>query len=60
MEKLVILDFGAQDIRVHIYNVDPSADIDWDYIKTLGFDPDECTWYFGTSVNIFKHKGILK
>lgn len=60
MEKIVILNFGTSDIKIHIYNVDLSADIDWDYIKTLGFDPDECIWYFATNIDIKKHKEILK
>lgn len=60
MEKLIILDFKPQEIKVHIYNVDPNIEIDWNYIESLGFDSDECIWYFGTKIDVFKHKGILK
>lgn len=60
MEKIVILDHRAQNLKIHIYNVDSDADIGYGYIKALGFDPNQCVWFFGTSVDIIKHKGILK
>lgn len=60
MEKLVILDHYAQNIKIHIYNVDSNLDLGCDYIEALGFDPDQCLWFFGTSVDILKHKGVLK
>lgn len=60
MEKIIILEFGAQNIHVHIYNVNEYTDVDWDYIQSLGFNPDDCIWYFATNINILNHKETLK
>ena len=58
MEDLVILDYSTSS--VHFYKVDNNADLDYDYIKKLGFNPDECSWMFAEDFEIIKHKGILK
>lgn len=59
MEELVILNYNTSE--AHIYNVSPDVNIDEDYIKnTLGFNPDECSWMFGTNISITKHSNILK
>ena len=58
MEELVILDYN--NAEVHFYKVDNDADVDYDYIEKLGFNPDECSWMFGEDIKIFKHKGIIK
>lgn len=60
MEKLVILDYEAQDIKCHVYNIDTSVNVDEDYILTLGFNPGYCFWYFGTSFELIEHKEALK
>ena len=58
MEDLVILDYSTAS--VHFYKVDNDADIDYDYIEKLGFNPDECSWMFAEDIEVIKHKGILK
>ena len=58
MEDLVILDYNTSS--VHFYKVDNDADVDYDYIEKLGFNPDECSWMFAEDIEIIKHKGILK
>ena len=58
MEDLVILDYNTSS--VHFYKVDNDADVDYDYIDKLGFNPDECSWMFAEDIEVIKHKGILK
>lgn len=58
MEDLVILDYSTAS--VHFYKVDNDADVDYDYIEKLGFNPDECSWMFAENIEVIKHKGILK
>ena len=58
MEDLVILNYGTSS--VHFYKVDNNADLDYNYIDKLGFNPDECSWMFAEDIEIIKHKGILK
>lgn len=58
MEELVILDYN--NAEVHFYKVDSDADVNYDYIEKLGFNPDGCSWMFAEDINIFKHKGIIK
>lgn len=59
MENLVILNYNTGE--VHIYNVSPEANIDEDYIQNgLGFNLDECSWMFGTDIEIIKHRRIIK
>ena len=56
MEELVIIDYNK--LAVHFYKVDCDANIDEDYIKKLGFNPDECSWMFAKNIEINKY--ILK
>lgn len=58
MENLVILDYSTAS--VHFYKVDNNADLDYNYIDKLGFNPDECSWMFAEDIEVIKHKGILK
>lgn len=58
-EKLIVIDTQVQEIQIHEYAVDPNTDIDEDYIAKLGFDTDHCVWFFGTKLEVIKHKGIL-
>ena len=58
MEDLVILDYSTAS--VHFYKIDNDADVDYDYIEKLGFNPDECNWMFAEDIEVIKHKGILK
>ena len=58
MEDLVILNYGTSS--VHFYKVDNNADLDYNYIDKLGFNPDECSWMFAENIEVIKHKGILK
>ena len=58
MEELVILDHS--DSSVHFYKVDKDADLDYEFIEKLGFNPDECSWMFAEDIEVIKHKGILK
>lgn len=58
MEDLVILDYSTAS--VHFYKVDNDADVNYDYIEKLGFNPDECSWMFAEDIEVIKHKGILK
>ena len=56
MEDLVILNYGTSS--VHFYKVDNNANIDYDYIEKLGFNPNECSWMFDEYIEVIKHKGI--
>ena len=58
MEKLVVMNYNT--LSVHVYNVDPEADIDEEYISNLGHHTSECSWMFGENIDIVHHKGILK
>ena len=58
MEELVILNHS--DSSVHFYKVDKDADLDYDFIEKLGFNPDECGWMYAEDIDVFKHKGIIK
>ena len=58
MEDLVILNYSTAS--VHFYKVDNNADLDYNYIDKLGFNPDECSWMFAEDIEVIKHKGILK
>lgn len=58
MEELVLLNYST--LEVHFYKVDPNVNIDEDYIRKLGHNPDECSWMFAENIEVFKHKGILK
>ena len=58
MKDLVILDYSTAS--VHFYKVDNNADLDYNYIDKLGFNPDECSWMFAENIEVIKHKGILK
>ena len=58
MEDLVILDYSTAS--VYFYKVDNNADLDYNYIDKLGFNPDECSWMFAEDIEVIKHKGILK
>ena len=58
MKDLVILNYNTAS--VHFYKVDNNTNIDEEYIKILGFNPDECSWMFAEDIDIIKHKGILK
>ena len=58
MDDLVILNYSTAS--VHFYKVDNNADLDYNYIDKLGFNPDECSWMFAENIEVIKHKGILK
>ena len=58
MEELVILDYSNSS--VHFYKADINADLNYDYIAKLGFNPDDCSWICAEDVEVIKHKGILK
>lgn len=55
MEKLIILCFEVQDVEIHIYTIDQDDNVDEEYIRKLGFNPDYCQWSFGTSLKIITH-----
>ena len=58
MEDLAILDYSTS--TVHFYKVDFNTDINYDYIKKLGLNPNNCFWMFAENLEIIKHKGICK
>lgn len=60
MEKLVILDFIVQNVTIHIYNINPDVEVDEDYIKKLGFNPNYCSWHFGNKAEVINHKEVLE
>ena len=45
MEELVILNYDT--LEVHFYKIDNDIEITEDFIKSLGHNPDECSWMFG-------------
>lgn len=57
MEKLVVLDFNTH--TVHIFNVENDAEVD---INALGYgiDSDNCVCMWGESVDVIRHKGVIK
>lgn len=54
MEELVILNYGT--LEVYFYKIDKNIEVTEDFIKSLGHNPDECSWMFGEFINIIKHK----
>lgn len=58
MEELVIMNYRSSEL--HFYKVESGTNIDEDYIRFLGHNPDECSWMFGEYIGIYRHKGILK
>ena len=38
-----------------IYKIDKNADLDYDFIERLGFNPDECSWMYAEDIAIFKY-----
>ena len=50
MEELVILDYSNSS--VHFYKADINADLNYDYIAKLGFNPDSCSWMFAEDIDI--------
>lgn len=52
-EKLVVIDFLTQDLDIYIFTIDADDNVDEDYIKKLGFDPNNCRWFFGTDVRVY-------
>lgn len=56
MKDLVILNYNTAS--VHFYKIDNNTNIDEEYIKILGFNPDECSWMFAKNIEINKY--ILK
>ena len=56
MEDLVIIEYNT--LSVHFFKVSTDANIDEDYIRKLGFNPNECSWMFGEYIEVIKHKGI--
>lgn len=59
MEQLVIVDISVP-VEVHIYNVDEDANINEEYIESLGFNTDYCQWAFGENIKVEFHKDTLK
>ena len=57
MEQLTVLTY--QPAEVHIYNVAPDAHVDEEYLKKLGYNPNECFWMFGENVKVVEHKDTL-
>ena len=53
MEELVILNYATSE--VHFYRIDYDTEVNEDYIKKLGHNPNECSWMFGEFINIIKH-----
>lgn len=56
--KLIILDYSTS--MVHFYKVDNSVEINEEYISNIGYNPSNCAWMFGSHIDTFKHKNILK
>lgn len=59
MEQLIIVDI-SYPVDVHIYNVDKDADINEEYIESLGYDTRYCQWAFGENIDVHFHKEILR
>lgn len=54
MEELVILDYNRSE--VHFYRVDFDTEVDEEYIRKLGHNPDECSWMTGEFINLIRHR----
>ena len=57
MEKLVILDYN--DASVHFYDMKPDTEIDEEYLRDLGYKPNDCAWMFSEDMTIKFHTEIL-
>lgn len=57
METLAIMDYSIASIN--LYDIDEDADIDEDYIRELGYNPDECSWMFNESIQIYNNEERL-
>lgn len=55
MEKLIIVDITTQEVTVDSYDINEDENVDEDFIRKLGFNPDYCHWFFGTSLKITHH-----
>lgn len=58
MEQIAILDFNTNS--VHVYDITNDTDINEEYIKHLGFNPDSVIYMFGEIITVIKHKETLK
>lgn len=56
MEELAILEVNTGE--VHIYTITYDTDV-VDFIKSEGFDPDNCFWSVNESIKVIKHSGIF-
>ena len=54
--KLVILDYKT--CLVHIYNIDKDVYVNPQYIRNLGYNPDNVVYMFG-NVQTREHPGTL-
>ena len=54
-EKLVVIDIEIQDVSVNVYEITDEDNVDEEFIRNLGFDPDYCHWFFSTSFNVQYH-----
>lgn len=55
MEKLTIVDIQTQEVTIDVYDIDEDENVDEEFIRNLGFNPDYCHWFFGTSFSIKYH-----
>ena len=58
MEKLIILDYATG--TVHFYDIDPSVDINDEFIESLGFKESETLWMCVEDLTLTFHKEALK
>ena len=55
MEKLTVVDIQTQEVTIDVYDIDENENVYEEFIRNLGFNPDYCHWFFGTSFNIKYH-----
>ena len=63
MNHLATCEFGTIYLKIPTGKyqfLDNDADIDYDYIEKLGFNPDDCSWICAEDIDVIKDKGILK
>lgn len=58
MQQLVILNYTTSTID--IYNIENLVDVNDDYLSSLGYNPDECSWMWSDELKVKFHSKTLK
>ena len=56
-KKLIILDYRTT--TMHIYYIEPDLFVNAQYLRTLGYNPDDVVYMFG-DIKTNQHSGVLR